>query len=1165
MQQGSTVTLHKNAFCLLEKGFSSSVCARAMEPSQDADPIFLSPESTGFPQVMSPMLPATTLEGEDLGPDYGSVGRTVAPTALTNGVPGTSEISNVTAAVHGSGGGLDTGGCGVSGHDTAARSSGPETSEGVTGLDGARHAVGIGASGSSFPPAGVGVFQQSQPQRAAPPPQTPPTLPQQTPQHLTFTHAATTFTQQQQGMYGSPQQTFESGQSDQGGQSQSQQAPLLQQAPVRSPWISNLAQPEPPATPSPSLQAMRSLTTQMTSVAAAMSHRMQPQSVSNQGNLGVREDAEIPGFHVEVSGGSYGSESDPPPIPQHLRSSPVPDQARVGVLAGLARAGQALRRRVVQPMMQQVNRSPVQYSSPNPRPGDIAAPQQGPASQEESVFVPGVAEAMRELTQRPSLISPVFQGRHQGREAASTSSLSSELVREEVRRQVQLAMTEKNNEVHELRQQNEALRKMMAEQGRPQSVGGCARAQEVPVRGHEGRASQEYAQAPAAQDLGDRGAHDDLQRLFQGAGNAGRNPLGAWDRCKVPAGNLGGLPDPRVRDGGRSGLEGNALPSSSGPMHVGSGNNSSATSDDPLKLLVQGMRQLQQAYIGKTDSKDTEFKGSAVIPEMPDVGAESSVAFADWLYELEQVIGGLSDKASVWFAACLSVATKAYTEYTLASPVARLSIQPRIPDELKDEKWSRLERRVMTLLLGSMKKAAKDDAITHRILDVPSLLYRLHVLYQPGGISERTAILKHLEGKSAGENVHECITALRKWRRYIERAESMRVTVPDPSILLGAVELMVKKVLDAHPEVKFRVALMRNELQLQGNPTVEGILRFHTHILAELQMVAPVQEAGLSTTLKALEGTTAGTGESSSPSRSPARKGRDNAVGSKVPCKFFMSKTECSRGANCKFNHAFESREDKKTRCWECGSTLHRRSECPTKKPSSPKKSDDRSGAAASASSMVPPPLLQQQAVLESIQQSQAQPSGPGVSARVDVVTAQPASTSSATGEAKDAEVKELLKEANAMLSKLAKLQTMEVQTNESVGRLSAAMKAAGISDGEGSALLDSGASHAFRSAKHDEAAEASPVRVELAGGQYVTLKQNKAGTLLATADDPNAQNATPILPLGALVQRLGCDLRWTRKGSLNHASSVRNFANFCQRKSPYACGDPGPRVNLPT
>ena len=129
--------------------------------------------------------------------------------------------------------------------------------------------------------------------------------------------------------------------------------------------------------------------------------------------------------------------------------------------------------------------------------------------------------------------------------------------------------------------------------------------------------------------------------------------------------------------------------------------------------------------------------------------------------------------------------------------------------------------------------------------------------------------------------------------------------------------------------------------------------------------------------------------------------------------------------------------------------------------------------------------------------------------------------------------MKELIKEANAMLSKLTKLQALEVKTNQSIGELSAAIKAAGLDSEEGFALLDSGASHAFKTAAQADMDKATPVSVELAGGQYVTLKQNRAGTLLAAADDPEAARTTSILPLGALVQELGCDLTWTRKGGL--------------------------------
>ena len=214
---------------------------------------------------------------------------------------------------------------------------------------------------------------------------------------------------------------------------------------------------------------------------------------------------------------------------------------------------------------------------------------------------------------------------------------------------------------------------------------------------------------------------------------------------------------------------------------------------------------------------------------------------------------------------------QAYAEYTLASPLNRLATKPVIPDTLKEEKWARLERKVMTLLLGSMKKSAKEDAVTHRILDVPSLLFRLHVLYQPGGVSERAAVLKHLEGKPIGEDVHECVAALRKWRRYLERAEAMHVSVPDSSILFRALETMIKKVTQAYPEVKFRIDLTKNELQLQGRPTLEAVLRFYTHVLAELQMIAPVAAGTTTPSIKAIgTGQSGGTGDASTPTSSPA-------------------------------------------------------------------------------------------------------------------------------------------------------------------------------------------------------------------------------------------------------------------------------------------------------
>ena len=521
---------------------------------------------------------------------------------------------------------------------------------------------------------------------------------------------------------------------------------------------------------------------------------MQFQAVLGQGQMEFSSENVYQGDAMDVGSGlafqSYPNHApgDPPPLPHHLRVN-AEEASRSGMFAGLARAGHALRRRVIDPVVQHVSRgSPAQAPFPHP---EAAAAQVSSDPHREGLLQPAVAEAMQELTNRRSLITPGPCAGTATRDEGSTGSLSSELVREEVRRHVQLAMASKDNELKDLRQQNESLRRAL------QSSSLNLREEGV---GHE-------RGCPG----GDRFERSGLEPVLSSASRVPEphvpqgDPLQVYSRAQEPSGNLpcagvpqsvpaGGLGRP-LDHGGQSGgsLRAEVAP---GPAHMSSVD-SGTVREEPLHLLVQGMRQLQQAYIGKSDAKDSELKGTVEVPPMPDTGPEASVAFADWLYEVEQAIGSLSDKASTWFAACLEVAQRAYAEYSLASPLNRLAMKPVIPDTLRDEKWARLERRVMTLLLGAMRRPAKEDAITHRILDVPSLLFRLHVLYQPGGVSERAAVLKHLAGRPVGEDVHECIAALRKWRRYLERAEAMHVAIPDSSILLRALETMIKKVLQA--------------------------------------------------------------------------------------------------------------------------------------------------------------------------------------------------------------------------------------------------------------------------------------------------------------------------------------------------------------------------------
>ena len=823
---------------------------------------------------------------------------------------------------------------------------------------------------------------------------------------------------------------------------------------------------------------------------------------------------------------SFQPVGEPPRLPEHLR-----EPERQGMWSGLARAGQALRRRMAG--------SGSASQTPQPSPDRLPAP--------TGLMQPAVARAMYEWTSRASLLTPTpAQPYREPEQTSQTSSIPQEVILEEVRKQVTEAMKGKDGELRDLKTQNEELRVALREslnmvKDLKNQEGGQGRA--VPPRDQpedRGREPRETG-AGGGQAINERSqGPSEPKSAVELDGNL---PLpdrrDERNKEREDLDSLRGLIDGSRGDGAKA--SGSSRPGQETVKEI------KDETAEPLQLLVQGMRQLQQVFLGKSDNKDSELKGSIQLQPMPEAGPESAVEYADWLFETEQAIGGLSDRSALWFSACLSVARRAYREYVNASPIARLTLEVNIPPELQAEKWSRLERRTMTLLLGAMTKTMKDDVIPHRVATVPGLLYRMFVIYQPGGASERASILRHLEGTSPGDNVHDTIHALRRWRRYLQRAEEMGIATPDASILLRSVETIIAKTMENNGDLRFKLSLIKNELQIQSRPTVEGVIKYHSHALAELQQTAPTRNqrpasstvAPPSTTealrLKAVTTTTGGTGEATSPSSSASRK-----TNGKTPCKFFSSETGCKRGSSCKYDHTFETKEAKRSRCWECGASNHRRAECPVaqrsgKGPKSPKRDQGSEGGGGSSSSSTtapslaalaaaqpPIPVASQQALLESIQQLT------GATAPTTTTTNDAAATVEPT---RTQDVQALLQEANAMLSKLTKLAAIRIPD---LRELTTEVERIETEDERRAALLDSGASHSFRAVLNpEEEQQALPVRVELAGGQFITLKQNRGGTLLAARDDPNASQAPAILPLGAMVQKLGCELQWTRHGGL--------------------------------
>ena len=356
---------------------------------------------------------------------------------------------------------------------------------------------------------------------------------------------------------------------------------------------------------------------------------------------------------------------------------------------------------------------------------------------------------------------------------------------------------------------------------------------------------------------------------------------------------------------------------------------------------------------------------------------------------------------------------------------------------------------------------------------------------------------------------------LRRWARWVARATDIGIQCPDPSVMIKGLDVIVKKILGDHADISFRVSMLRYTLEVDTRPTLQGAKSLQQALLSELEQVAysgrqggtaaPVVKAIATGAPPSTAGKPdgAGGGETGSPTRQPKAK-------AKTPCKFYLSDKGCSRGASCTYSHDF-TRKERMGRCWTCGSTQHRQADCPTKTGGgSPK-----AGSGAKATPAV-------KAVMDATAMSSAS-TGP----------ASTTSSSSVTGDVPaptvpEAEIKSLLQEASAMLKEIRQLKTMSLTItqvqNQAVG--------VGCSPSTGrTGLLDSGASHPFREATEDELQDATQVTVQLAGGREAVLAQGKSGTLLTKKTKDEC--SSPIVPLGALVQELGCQVTWSRRGGL--------------------------------
>ena len=519
-----------------------------------------------------------------------------------------------------------------------------------------------------------------------------------------------------------------------------------------------------------------------------------------------------------------------------------------------------------------------------------------------------------------------------------------------------------------------------------------------------------------------------------------------------------------------------------------------------------------------------EGAGGGGNKELVELAADASpLELGDWLAVCGPVLRDISSVSSRWWNLTTREAQCYYERWRTSSPLERVQIVPKLPDELLDQCYQRTEQRGVNLLLKAIPADQQQALITARELTSTALLFRLLVRYQPGGSGEKSILLAKLTSLDKSSGTPELAAALRSWRRHYARAQEIGAILPDGTLLLKALEPAVAQIGALDAQAAFRLAQSRLQLGIDQQPLHDGVRRFSQCLLAEAETLCLMASTPSTTTpspvkVKQMDAH----GKLPNATGSSVDKGKGTSLAS-TPCKYFRSESGCKAGRNCKWSHSWDGIEDKAARCWICGGKDHRKTDCKLKAqgqgkpgPSKDGKSHGEpggSGGGKSSSKMSTSPSTSSNVAGagSSIAPKLQEMEGP-----MEAASEVPAPSDGSKGETGTTSSEALLQEATKLLKSLRAPQLKMIK----ISQLDVAAEGMMV-------LLDSGATHALRPALTEgEWAAAQPTQVTLADGVTTKLRLKVNSKILVSDPADDTMSQSWIIPLGGITE-LGYRFEW--------------------------------------
>ena len=505
-----------------------------------------------------------------------------------------------------------------------------------------------------------------------------------------------------------------------------------------------------------------------------------------------------------------------------------------------------------------------------------------------------------------------------------------------------------------------------------------------------------------------------------------------------------------------------------------------------FEWFYDGLTRVFASHSGEQDGRAEEVKTStAELQKLVINDGDKDVSpllAGDWLTLAGPVMKDLSPNSAEWWKQVLQASNDHYQRWLISTPVERLSRRPDHPHRFEGTRFSREEQRGLHLILKAIPNSLKEELVSTQRMSCIDAVAKIFCTYQPGGLKERSALLRFLTTPESSSDVNVALKHLKRWARWYRRAEDLQVSLPDSTLLLAGLDLLTSKALSKFPETQFRLSSFRYSQNIDMVPTSEKVCALAEMLQAELEVL----DTGVAKGTKAarLEDTT------EPPKGKPKAKAR-------AACKHWMTPDGCRFAGSCTFAHSPLGKGDK--RCFSCSSTEHFKDACPYRGKGSA--GDGEGGSKGKGSK-------------GGKKGSEEQPKGDAGAAAGAAQTA---------AKVEDTARQDMFREVTAAIKQLtqsssaASVKTIAVGVCPSLEGLPYSKPQSGKLTG----LLDSGATLCVRPRRDGE----EPVerrKVALAEGETY-MGVSAFGTLIGSVD------SEPIVSMSKLV-RLGFHVAWRQK-----------------------------------